>query len=302
MEETFRHADAKTFDQQPDGADAQAVHENRNGNARGEHDRALPQRRTIEIRHDERQRDQREQVAQTVAGLGDFELVLAQVDHVAIEADADAEHADQRDAELRGHQLHFARQVVQDEIRQRNGEEQQQQRQPDVTDGARAQPRDHQPADHQHQPVVNDRHERAEIPGEHHEHAEGHHGHSCECSVPRQLREHAALAPRQPHGQQRQQRAVTEFRACIPEIGQVFNRFTLPEAGSKNGRDDDSDAHAANFVASTSYNFIACASCLTYRRRQFARPRSASLIASPRNCGAETNVRCHRRRGSKLRR
>ena len=76
VEEPFRHADAEAFDQQPDAADAQAVHDDGNRDARGEHDRAFPQRRAIEIRHDERQRDQREQVAQSIAGGGHFELVL----------------------------------------------------------------------------------------------------------------------------------------------------------------------------------------------------------------------------------
>jgi hypothetical protein len=105
MQCAFGHARAPMVHGDADEADAQAVHEHGDGDARQKDDDALPHRPAVKISDDEGQGHERKQVAQSAAGLGDFQLVTAQIDDIAFEQHADAGGTDHPHAQLGGQQL-----------------------------------------------------------------------------------------------------------------------------------------------------------------------------------------------------
>ena len=174
VQEALGHANAPAIDHHPDAGDAQAVHQDRDRDAGEEEQHALPRRAFVEIGEHQAQRHQREQVAQAVAGLGHLQLVHAEVDDVAFQVDADADQPQEPDTEFGGDQLHAGRELHLQEVRQRDDQEQQQQRHPQVTQGGPTRERQHEAADGDHEPDLLHGVDGRELPDQAEKHAEQH--------------------------------------------------------------------------------------------------------------------------------
>jgi len=100
VQHAFGHPDSPVVNSNPDHGDADAVHHHRDGNTAQEDETAFPESAAEGIRDHEGQGHEREQVAQAAARLGHFQLIGAQVDHVAFQEHADARGPDQEHANV----------------------------------------------------------------------------------------------------------------------------------------------------------------------------------------------------------
>jgi len=82
VEEPFRHLRPPDRVQKPDGGDPEAVREHRHRDRGQDQDRPFPERRPEVVRDEDPERKEREQVAQTGAGIDHLELGKPQVDDV----------------------------------------------------------------------------------------------------------------------------------------------------------------------------------------------------------------------------
>ncbi len=120
--------DAVPIDEHTDHADAEAVHQDRQRNRGCEDHDAQPGLAVDEVGHDGAHAHEREQITQAAAGLGNFELVAAEVDDITFEVDADAEQADERHTDLRRDQLQVRGNALVQKRRQRIHQQQQRDR------------------------------------------------------------------------------------------------------------------------------------------------------------------------------
>ena len=108
MKRTIGHSRAPAVHGHADHADPESVHRNGDGDARQQHQNALPDRCVEQICRQKTQTEERKQVAQSAAGIDDLQLVVAQIDQVSIEVDGNAEQSDEENAKLRRNELQLA--------------------------------------------------------------------------------------------------------------------------------------------------------------------------------------------------
>ena len=156
VQEALGLADAVAVDEDADDADPDRVHQHRDRHRRGEQHHLVPDRAAVEHREDVGEAHDREEVAQSRAGLGHLQLVDPEVDDVAVEIDRHPHRADEPDPDLGGDELQPGVEAPVEELRQRQHEDEMQHRRPEDDAAPRPEQRQHQAEDPDDQRVEDD--------------------------------------------------------------------------------------------------------------------------------------------------
>ncbi len=236
VQHTFRHLDAPVLDRDTDQSDAQTVHQDRHRNARQEQNAPLPQRRSEQVRNDESESHQREQVPQAAAGLDHLQLETSQIDDVAVEEDTDSEQPDDRDADGRGEQLQPQRERIREEGGQWDHEQEDEQRHPQPPEHPGSDKGQRQPVKHEQKRVLPDDVNRAQLGHAPHQDAGQQNGNAPPGSLERGPHQRIPLTPDEEQRDDRDQDAVAVLGLQVPDIEQPAQNVV-----ERNECDDESE-------------------------------------------------------------
>ena len=91
---------APAINRDADQADSESIHGDRDGNGGQKHQCPLPARRVEDIGRQKAQAEERIEVAQSAAGFDNLQLIISQVDNVAVEINRNSEQSDKEDTQL----------------------------------------------------------------------------------------------------------------------------------------------------------------------------------------------------------
>ena len=91
MKKSISRLSTPVIDCHADQTNPNAVHHNRDRDAREKYDGALPERRIEQIRSEKAEAQKRINVSQSATSLDDLNLVIAKIDDISVEINRDSE-------------------------------------------------------------------------------------------------------------------------------------------------------------------------------------------------------------------